>query len=144
MSVPLNEPAEADVWLQSYLETDPTLASIVQGVFSAFIGTSEVPMPIVRFFLIEQNDLMVVNAQRVWSELVYQVEGITAGYDVSETREISRRLDELLHRLQGQSSSTIFVQEVWRRQPLFRREIEGGQPYAYAGGEYVFRVTGTA
>lgn len=144
-SVLLNESAETDVWLHDYLEADSELMSMVSGVFSQFLGYAEDPTPLVRFFLVEQGDLMVVNAKRVWSELVYQVEGVTRGKDSTLVREIARRLDVLLHRHQGDSSlSTIYVQEIFRRQPLFRRTVESGQEYLYAGGEYVVRVSPVA
>jgi hypothetical protein len=137
----LNAAAETDVWLVDYLEADPELSSLVSGVFSTFIGYSNDPLPVVRFFLVEQDDLMTNNATRVWSEFVYQVEAITNGPDATEARAISQRVDELLHRLRGETSSTVLVQEVFRRAPLFRRTKEGGDEYIYAGGEYVMRVT---
>jgi hypothetical protein len=141
-SVLLNEAAETDTWLHDYLESDATLMSLVSGVFSQFLGYSQDPTPLVRFFLVEQDDLMVVNAKRVWSELVYQVEGVTRGPDATAVRAIARRIDELLHRHQGDSSlSTVFIQEIFRRQPLFRRTVESGTEYLYAGGEYVVRVS---
>jgi hypothetical protein len=143
-SVLLNEAAETDAWLESYLRADVALAGLVNGVFSTFIGTTSTKLPVVRFFLIEQDDLMVVNAERVWSELVYQVEAVTSGPETTEARSIARRLDALLHRLQGQSSATVYVQEVWRRSPLFRKEVESVDPYCYAGGEYVCRVSALA
>ena len=144
-SVLLNEAAETDTWMKSYLESDATLMSYVNGVFSQFLGYSDDPTPLVRFFLIEQGDLMVVNAKRVWSELVYQVEGVTRGPDSTDVRAIARRLDELLHRHQGDATlSTVYVQEIFRRQPLFRRTVESGTEYLYAGGEYVVRVSPVA
>lgn len=145
MSVLLNEAAEADAWLEDYLGADSTLASYIGNrVFSTFIGYGQDPLPIVRFFLIEQDDLMVVNANRVWTELVYQVEAIDKGRDSTRVRTIARRLDALLHRLQGASSSSVYINEVFRRSPLFRREVESGTEYLFAGGEYVVRVSALA
>ena len=137
----LNEAAETDTWLEGYLEADPTLMGYVNGVFSQFVGYTDDAPPLVRFFLVEQDDLMVVNANRIWSELVYQVEAVDRGPDSSTVRAAAQRIDELLHRLQGQTGSTVFVQEVYRRAPLFRRTNEGGREYIYAGGEYVFKVS---
>jgi hypothetical protein len=141
VSTLLNEAAETDAWLEDYLGADSELLSLANGVFSTFIGTTSTKLPVVRFFLIEQDDLMVVNANRVWAELVYQVEAVTEGPDTTEALAISQRIDQLLHRLQGESSATVFVQEVFRRQPLFSKTVESGDPFVYAGGEYVFRVS---
>lgn len=123
-----------------YLTADSELSSQVNGVYSQF-WPDRVSLPIVRFFLVEESDLMVVNANRIWTELVFQVEGITRGPDSDEARAVAQRIDQLLHRLQGQSSSTVYVQEVFRRSPLFRRTVEEGDPYVYAGGEYVAKVS---
>jgi hypothetical protein len=144
-SVLLNEAAEADTWLHDYLEADASLMGMVNGVFSQFLGYADDPTPLVRFFLVEQDDLMVVNAKRVWSELVYQVEGVTQGPDSTNVRAIGRRLDELLHRHQGDATlATVYVQEIFRRAPLFRRTVESGTEYLYSGGEYVVRVSPVA
>ncbi len=137
----LNEAAETDAWLEDYLGSDTELAGLVTGVFSTFIGYSKDPLPVVRFFLIGQEDLMVANANRVWSVLRYQVEAIDKGRDSTRVRDIARRVDELLHRLQGVSSDSVFIQEVVRESPLFRREVEAGSEYLFAGGEYVVRVS---
>lgn len=138
----LNEAAATDVGLEAYLTADSTLMGLLNGgVFSEYIGKRSDSTPLVRFSLIETSDLMNVWGGRVWTELVYQVEAITKGYDVTETRAIADRLDVLLHLLRGRQWDTVLVEEVFRRTPLFRRTLEGDQPYAYAGGEYVFHVS---
>lgn len=139
----LNEAASTDVGLQSYLEADTALMAMLDGgVYSTYLRKSGDRFPLVRFFLVEQNDLMNVWGGRVWTELVYQVEGISKGYDVDELRAIANRLDTLLHLLRGQTWDDVLIEEVYRRMPLFRRELEVDQPYAFAGGEYVFHVSG--
>ena len=144
-NVLLNEAAETDQWLQDYLTADSTLSGLVTGVFSTFVGYGRDPLPLVRFFLIGQEDLMVLNANRVWSELRYQVEAIDEGRDSTRVRAIARRVDELLHRHQGDSlNPAVFIQEVWREAALFRRESEAGSEYLFAGGEYVVRTSALA
>jgi hypothetical protein len=137
----LNEAAETDVGLEEYLAADVELSSICNGVFSTFIGLSSTPLPVVRFFQVEQDDLMNVSGNRVWTTLVYQVEAVTNGPDTSEAREISQRLDELLHLLRGAQWGSVLVEEVIRQAPLFRKTVESGDPYVYAGGEYLFHVS---
>lgn len=137
----LNEAAETDAGLESYLAADSALMGQVNGVFSTFIGTDRTALPIVRFFQVESDDLMVLNGNRVWAEIVYQVEAVADGYADDEARSISQRIDQLLHRLQGQTWGSVYVQEVFRRNALFRKTVEGGDTYVYAGGEYVFRVS---
>lgn len=138
----LNEAAATDVGLEEYLSADETLMSMLNGgVFSEYIGKRSDSTPLVRFTLLEQSDLMNIWGGRVWTELIYQIEAITKGYDLTETMAISDRLDVLLHLLRGQTWGTVFVEEVYRRTPLFRRTLEGDQPYAYAGGEYLFHVS---
>ena len=138
----LNEAASTDAGLEAYLRADTTLMGMLNGgVFSEYIGKRSDSTPLVRFFLLESNDLMNVSGNRVWSELVYQVEAITKGYDLTETRSIANRLDVLLHLLRGQTWGDVLVEEAYRRTPLFRRTLEGDQPYAYAGGEYVMHVS---
>lgn len=137
----VNEAVETDTGLEEYLSADSTLMGLVNGVFSTFLGSDRTPTPFVRFTLIESDDLMNVSGNRVWSELVYQVDAITGGYETDTASAIAARLDELLHLLRGQTWGSVFVEEVYRRQPLFRREVESGQPYIYAGGEYVFHVS---
>lgn len=146
MTVLLNEAAECDEWLETYLSSDSTLMGMVTGVFSTFFGYGKDSLPLVRFALIEQDDLMVVNANRVWSELVYQVEAVTAGRDSRDTvQDIARQLDVLLHRHQGDSTlSSVFIQEVFRRAPIFIRDSASGDEYLRAGGEYVIRVSPVA
>lgn len=137
----LNEAAETDQGLEDYLAADATLTSLTNGIFSTFIGTTSTPMPIVRFTLIESDDLMVINGTRVWSELVYQVEAITDGPESTDAAAIAQRIDQLLHALRGRTWGSVLVEEVYRRQPLFRKEVEGGDPFCYCGGEYVFHVS---
>jgi hypothetical protein len=140
-SVLLNEAAETDAWLAGFLGADTNLMGQVNGgVFSTFIGYEKDRLPIVRYFLVEQDDLMVVEMHRVWSELVYQVEVVTTGPDSTAAVSIAQRLDELLHRVAPGDVGSIAVLQIYRRQPLFRRTEEGGDEYIYAGGEYVFLV----
>lgn len=146
MSVLLNEAAECDEWLETYLSSDTTLMGLANGVFSTFYGYGDDSLPLVRFALIEQEDLMVVNANRVWTELVYQVEAVTSGRESrDEAQAIARQIDTLLHRHQGDSTlSSIFIQEIFRRNPIFFRETGSGTEYLHAGGEYVIRVSAVA
>lgn len=138
----LNESAEADAWLADYLSSDTELMGMATGVFSTFYGYGDDRLPLIRFTQIDSDDTMVLNANRIWSVLGYQVEAVTKGKDSHATvRALAQRVDELLHRLQGESSDTIFVQEVFRRRPLFWRSNESGSEYLHAGGEYEFRVS---
>ncbi len=137
----LNEAAETDQGLEDYLNADSTLTGMVNGVFSTFIGLSSTPLPVVRFFQVEQDDLMNVWGARVWTTLVYQVEAITRGPETEEAREIAQRIDELLHLLRGEQFGNVLLEECFRRAPLFRKTVESGDPYVYAGGEYLLRVS---
>lgn len=140
----LNEAAETDQGLIDYLAADSTLTALIGSdqIYSQFTGIKSVRVPIVRFFLVETDDLLSIGATgRVWSELVYQVEAVTGGYDSTDAADISQRVDQLLHGLRGETWGDVLIEEVFRRQPLFRRELEGDQPYIFAGGEYVFRVS---
>jgi hypothetical protein len=114
--------------------------SLVNGVMSTFIGTTRDPLPFVRYFLVEQDDLMVVGMHRVWAELVYQVEVVTNGPDTTEAVEIANRLDALLHRAQPGDAGAIHIGEIWRRQPIFFKEKQAEDVYVHAGGEYVMHV----
>jgi len=137
----LNEAAETDQGLEDYLKSDSSLVGMVTGIWSTYIGRKSEGMPIVRFFQIETDDLTNISGGRVWTTIVYQVEAIDSGIDTTRVRAISQRIDQLLHLLRGQSFGNVFVEEVVRRAPLFRRELEGDQPYSYAGGEYLFHVS---
>jgi len=137
----LNEAAETDQGLEDYLKDDASLTSMVTGIWSTFIGRKSEGMPIVRFFLVESDELTNVWGGRVWAELVYQVEAVTRGLDTTEALAISQRLDELLHLQRGLVFGNVLIEEIKRRAPLFRRELEGDQPYVYAGGEYIFKVS---
>jgi len=137
----LNEAAETDQGLEDYLKDDASLTSMVTGIWSTFIGRKSEGMPIVRFFQVETDDLMTIMGNRVWTEIVYQVEAIDRGTDTTAARAISQRVDQLLHLLRGETFGHVLVEEVYRRAPLFRRELEGDQPYIYAGAEYVFHVS---
>lgn len=142
MTATINEAASTDVGLQAYLEADETLMDMLSGgVYSTYLRKAGDHFPLVRFFLVEQSDLMNVWGGRVWTELVYQVEGIDKGYEVDDLRAIANRLDTLLHLKRGLTWDDVLVEEVYRREPLFRRELEVDQPYAFAGGEYIFHVS---
>lgn len=140
----LNEAASTDAGLQTYLEADATLMAMLDGgVYSTYLRKAGDRFPLVRFFLIEASDLDSIGVVqgRVWATLRYQVEAVCKGYDITDLRAIANRLDVLLHGLRGQTWDDVFIEEVYREGALFRRELEVDQPYAFAGGEYVFRVS---
>jgi len=137
----LNEAAETDQGLEDYLKADATRTAMVSGIWSTYTGRKSEGMPIVRFFQVETDDLMNLWGGRVWTEIVCQVDAVDRGLDTTNVRLISQRVDQLLHLLRGQTFGNVLVEEVYRRAPLFRRELEGDQPYTYAGGEYVFHVS---
>lgn len=139
----LNEAAETDQGLEDYLAADSTLTSLTNGIFSTFIGTTSTPMPIVRFTLVESSDsnMAIHQESRVWVELVYQVEAITDGPESVDAAEIAQRIDELLHGQRGLTWGNVFIEEIYRREGRLRKEVEGGDPFVYAGGDYVFHVS---
>lgn len=139
----LNEAAETDQGLEDYLNADAELMSLCNGAYSTFIGTTGTPLPVVRFFQVNpSDDLLSIGAQgRVWAALDYQVDAIDSGTDTTQVREIATRVDELLHGLRGQTWGSVFVEEVVRQSSLFRKQVEGGDPYCYATAEYRFKVS---
>ena len=134
MAVLQNELVRADLWLKTFLEADATLMSQVNGVYSdAF--PERVAMPIIRFNIQDQDDVMPIGMHRIITYATYLVRAITRGPDWDEASALADLIDLRLHRASG-SGTGIYVQEVYRTEPFVMTTIEGGDMYRHAGGQY--------
>lgn len=138
MATLLNELVHTDVWLKDFLETDPDLYDQINGVYSdAF--PERVAMPIVRYNLQDQDDLMVIGMNRILTHATYLVRAITRGPEWDQATTIADLIDKRLHQASG-GNTTIYVQEVVREEPFLLTTIEAGDMYRHAGGLYRFSV----
>jgi hypothetical protein len=135
----MNEEVATALWLRDYLASDADLSSSVQTFAIRSTRTTD-PLPYIKVDILERRDVMVVNAGRVWVDLLFLVRGITKGPDWTDVQTIAARVDTVLHRLQGSGDATIFIQEVFREEPFSDETIEAGDLYVHSGGLYRIRA----
>lgn len=142
MSTLINEEVAAQSYLVNYLSADATLDGLVNGIWLRSVPESEA-MPVVKIDRQEANDLMVVGLHRVWDDMLFLIRGIvewsgSGAVDWTDAQAIADRLDQLLHRYEGQSATLgvhSFREESWSDET-----IEGGKLYLHAGGMYRVRA----
>ena len=134
----MNEEAAAADYLVDYLSADPTLQGLVNGVWLRSVPT-DVATPLIKIDRQDAQDLNAVGVFRVWGDLSFLVRGAVENHergqpDWSEVREISDRIDALLHDHEASTSEIEFSS--WREESFTDETIEDSKLYLHAGGVY--------
>jgi hypothetical protein len=138
----VNEEVACQQYLLNYLGSDTTLSGLVRGVWLRSVPENE-PLPAVKIDRQEASDVNAVNLYRVWSDMLFLIRGVvhwrgTGAVDWTEVQAIGDRLDALLHKYEGQSS-TLYV-HAFREEPWTDETLEGGDLFLHAGGMYRVRA----
>ena len=139
----MNEEAAAQDYLLAYLQADPALAAMINGVFTRMTPT-DVPFPVVKIDVLDRSDLMVVGLYRIWSDMTVLVRGIVGNAvhgeeDWSEVRAIADRIDALLHDHEDNTSD--IRMSSFREESYTNETFEGGKLFLHAGGTYRLRAS---
>ena len=132
------ETAVAEQWLYERLTGDSTLMGLLGNDPSRVVGylaPEGTPEPFVVFQHQASSDMMVVNGQRIWSNLVYVVKVVDRGESFSQAWDIAQRVDAVLHRASG-TVSTGEVLECVRERLIAYVEHDGKEMYRHVGGVY--------
>lgn len=127
----------AETWLYTTLKANATLTALIGGSTTPRIYSAVVPqgaaLPAVVFQQMSGEDLLTLNAYRVWSDLVYLVKGIAQAGGFVALDGIAAQIDVSLHRVSGTG-----VAACYRERPFTYVEPEtaDGQQYRHLGGIY--------
>lgn len=138
----MNEEIAAQNYLMELLEADDELSGMIGGV-AWRTSWSQLKSPFVKMDRQDASDLMVVGLDRVWVDLTFLVRGVehwrgSGQPDWGTVREISDRIDELLHDHEG-TDGTVSV-HVFREETYTDETVEGGDLWLHAGGIYRVRA----
>lgn len=138
----MTEDDVASRWIRARLMQDVDLAAAAPGRVWRDEAPSGTVTPYVVYTLVAANDLMVLNGERVWTNMLWQVTGWMTGTDLAVLEPVKARIDARLHRASGTAGDGI-VWESHRERPLVLPAVVGdnGQRYRQAGGEYRVRAT---
>lgn len=87
-------------------------------------------------------DVMVINGNRVWSELVFLVTAIAKGESTKALKAIATEIDARLHRASGTSTDGRILESV-RTGGFQASELDNGVQYRRLGGFYQLIVQPT-
>lgn len=135
------EPDVAEEFIYGLLNGDATLTGLLAGGIkpggSAPQGT---PYPFVTYQMMSSIDLMVVDAIRIWTNLVYLVKVVGESADYQTLRAVVARIDALLHRASGTATDGT----IWacvREQSIRMPEVVSGKQFRHDGGLYRLYAT---
>lgn len=134
------EPDACDEWIWTTLASDATLTPLIHGVWLGGTAPQGTAFPFVTFQMMAANDLMVVDAIRVWTNLVYLVKVVGESADFQTLRAVVARIDALLHR----GSGTAADGTVWacvREQAIRMPEVVSGRQFRHDGALYRLYAT---
>ena len=138
------ETAVAEQWLYERLTGDSTLMGYLGNDPARVVGylaPEGTPEPFVVFQHQASSDVMVVNGERIWSDLVYLVKTIDKGESFAQAWDIAGRIDDVLHEAAGISSSGEVLACV-RERLISYVEHDGKEMFRHAGGVYRMYVKG--
>ncbi len=139
MPLTVDTAVRADEAIVARLSTDATLAGLVSGIYSGLFP-DRLPPPYVRIDDMEDGDnVMVVGLAKIMTHLNFLVRGYTLGPDWGTAREISDRIDAVLHAADWTEGGLNFV--AYQTAPFKDTESASGKLYRVAGGFYHVLVT---
>ena len=128
----------AETWLYATLKANTTLTALIGGSSAPRIYSAVIPqgaaLPAVVFQQMSGEDLLTLNAYRVWSDLVYLVKGIAQAGGFVALDVIAAQIDTALHRTSGTG-----VASCYRERPFSYVETDeagSGQQFRHLGGIY--------
>lgn len=128
------EAAAAGEFLYSALHGDATLMTLVGDIWE-----DEPPQgatyPLIVYQFMSGIDLMVIGANRVWSNMIWLVKAVGQTANYGDLNAVVARIDTLLHRGSGVvADGTIWV--CIREQTVRLPEDVLGKPYRSVGAQY--------
>ena len=143
------EPFIAKRYVRSRLIQSATLAGLIGTSVYADVAPSGSAALYVLMTVVSAEDLMVVGADRVWSNVLMQVEAWGRTADDAVVAQVAAAIDAALHDTSGTmtgadyGSGAVFS-SVRERALLLPPEIDGDVIWRRAGGEYRLKVQASA
>lgn len=124
-------------WLYGILSVDATLISYVGTRIYTGVIPDGVSFPLILITLDgTPDDLMVINAKRVWTDCRYIVRAIAQTETFGTLNTIANRIDTLLHRTSGTN-----INACVREQAFEMTEVVDNVQYRHLGG--IYRIFGS-
>jgi hypothetical protein len=130
-----------ETWLWSTLSADSDLMTLVNDSLSGTLSSEQLSIPYVTFLMQSSRDVVGHNGDRISTDNLYVVKGVTEGGSWDLGQPIAERIDFLLHRptavMQSGGGSLTCVREQIIEYP----EVEEGLQYRHLGGIYRIRAS---
>jgi hypothetical protein len=132
----MSESARARSWLYQTLANDSALAPLIgRRIYNGRAEQGAAFPYVVLQLLSPGNDLIVVGAVRVWSDMLWLVKAVNKGTSTAALEPIADRIDALLHAKSGTVVGGV-VHVAVRERPHELPERTDGVDYVNLGGEY--------
>jgi hypothetical protein len=130
------ESARARSWLYQTLANDATLTPLIgKRIYNGRAEQGAAFPYVVLQLLSPGNDLIVVGAARIWSDMLWLVKAVNKGTSTAALEPIADRIDALLHAKSGTVVGGVIHVAV-RERPHELPERTDGVDYVNLGGEY--------
>lgn len=126
----------ADSWLYGVLIGDVTLTGLVGARVYGHLAPQEATFPLVLFAMRSGVDVQTLGPNRIMSNLVYVVRGVTESSSFGTPLSvIAERIDVVLQAKSGTTAAGA-VYACVREQPYTLIEMSKGRQYRHLGGIY--------
>jgi hypothetical protein len=141
-----NEAMDVDSFLYAKLAADSALLTLLGGTAKIYseIALQGVAPPYVLMSLLASVDRNAIGAdQRIFTQPVYAIRGVTTGTTFTTASAIADRLDAVLVGAKGTTGGgTLSILGMFREEIIRRVEVVDGIRYNYCGGRFRCFVTG--
>lgn len=139
------EPFIAKRYVRSRLIQSPTLAALIGTAVFADVAPKDAGSLYILMTVVSAEDLMVVGAERVWSDVLMQVEAWGRTSDDGVVAQVAALIDAALHKTDGVMTGAAYgsglVLTTTRERALtLPAGIDGDNVWLRAGGEYRLKV----
>jgi hypothetical protein len=131
-----------EAWLYDVLSHDDTLVGLVEGRVSNSLSSAPLKAPYVTFLMQSSRDVTGHSGDRISTDNLYIVKGVSQDGSYDEAREIAARISMLLHRPASRVSLTGGSLSCTREQIVEYPEVQDAIQYRHLGA--IFRIRASA
>lgn len=131
-----------ETWLWDTLSADATLMGLVDNSLSGTLSSEALTVPYVTFLMQSSRDVVGNAGQRISTDNLYVVKGVTQSGSWDDGEAIAERIDALLHRPSAVMTSGSGSLTCIREQIVQYPEVQDGIQYRHLGG--IFRIRASA
>jgi len=127
----------AEAWITDVLNGN---AALVGDRVYAYMAPPDAVFPYIVFNFVSGVPLAVVNAIKIWEEMIYQVKAIGKTSSPASLEAIATKIEELLHRKQGTVTNGEVLTSQHEAAVSYPELGDNGVRYHHLGGLYRIRA----